>query len=100
MKWLRAYSITLSRIFPLFLLSLLSRAFAQPALTIYSGHFAVVRDTVPLDLKAGLNQIRYAEVTSNLEPTSVILRDPSGKLPLSILEQSYQNEPLTEPPLL
>jgi len=36
-------------------------AFAQPALTIYNQDFAVVRDTVPLDLKSGVNNVRYAE---------------------------------------
>ena len=33
-------------------------AAAQPALTIYNQNFAVVRETVPLDLKAGVNDIR------------------------------------------
>jgi hypothetical protein len=33
-------------------------AFAQPGLTIYNGRFAVVRDTVPLELKAGENLVR------------------------------------------
>ena len=30
-------------------------AFAQPSLTIYNQNFAVVRDTVPLDLQSGVN---------------------------------------------
>jgi hypothetical protein len=36
-------------------------ATAQPALTIYNQNFAVVRDTVPLDLKSGVNEVRYTE---------------------------------------
>ena len=35
-------------------------AFAQPSLTIYNQNFAVVRDTVPLDLQSGVNTVRYA----------------------------------------
>ena len=31
---------------------------AEPALTIYNQNFAVVRDSVPLDLKAGANSVR------------------------------------------
>ena len=54
-------------------------AFAQPALTIYNQNFAVVRDTVPLDLKSGANDVRYAGATAQVEPDSVILRDPAGK---------------------
>src|SRR5438128_6839163 len=55
---------------------------AQPALTIYNQNFAVVRDTIPLDLKAGVNDIRFTETTAHLEPDSVILRDPAGKTKL------------------
>src|SRR5262249_23058915 len=50
----------------------------QPALTIYNQEFAVVRDTVPLDLKAGQNQVKFVGTTAFVEPASVILRDPSG----------------------
>ena len=73
---------------------------AQPALTIYNQNFAVVRDAVPLDLKAGVNAVTYADMTSQLEPDSVILRDPSGKAQLQILEQSYRNDPVSQDLLL
>ena len=73
---------------------------AQPALTIYNQNFAVVRDTVPLDLKAGANAVRYAGATAQVEPDSVILRDPAGKHLLQILEQNYRNDPVSEPLLL
>jgi hypothetical protein len=86
---------------PLFLLSLLlpGVAFAAPGLTIYNQDFAVVRDTVPLELKEGLNPIQYDGATLLLEPDSVVLRDKSGK-PLQILEQNYRNDPLTQAYLL
>src|SRR5579864_1164510 len=75
-------------------------AFAQPALTIYNQNFAVVRDTVPLDLKAGPNAVRYADATAQVEPDSVILRDPAGKHSLQILEQNYRNDPVSQDLLL
>jgi hypothetical protein len=37
-----------------------------------------VRQLIALDLKEGLNNIRYSETTAHLEPDSVMLRDPSG----------------------
>src|ERR1035438_1365379 len=74
--------------------------FAQPALTIYNQDFAVVRDTVPLDLQSGVNTVRYAGATAQVEPDSVILRDPAGKHSLQILEQNYRNDPVSEPLLL
>jgi hypothetical protein len=75
-------------------------AFAQPALTIYNQDFAVVRDTVPLDLKSGGNNVRYADATARVEPDSVILRDPAGKHSLQIWEQNYRNDPVTQELLL
>ncbi len=74
--------------------------FAQPALTIYNQNFAVVRDTVPLDLQAGVNSVRYAGATAQVEPDSVILRDPTGKHSLQILEQDYRNDPVSQELLL
>ena len=73
---------------------------AEPALTIYNQNFAVVRDTVPLDLKAGVNDVRFAETTTHLEPDSVILRDPAGKVRLQILEQNYRADPVSQGLLL
>jgi hypothetical protein len=75
-------------------------AFAQPALTIYNQNFAVVRDTVPLDLQAGVNPVRYAGATAQVEPDSVILRDPAGQHSLQILEQNYRNDPVSQELLL
>ncbi len=75
-------------------------AFAQPALTIYNQDFAVVRDTVPLNLKSGVNNLRYADATARVEPDSVILRDPAGKHSLQIWEQNYRNDPVTQELLL
>ncbi|HXR47892.1 MAG TPA: hypothetical protein VN784_10685 [Candidatus Limnocylindrales bacterium] len=73
---------------------------AQPALTIYNQNFAVVRDTVPLDLQSGVNDVRYPDATAQVEPDSVILRDPTGKHSLQILEQNYRNDPVTQELLL
>ncbi|HMH05910.1 MAG TPA: hypothetical protein VK579_04430, partial [Terriglobales bacterium] len=63
---------------------------AQPSLTIYNQNFAVVRQELPLDLKAGINNVRVSDITMHLEPDSVILRDPTGKHPVQVLEQNYR----------
>lgn len=59
------------------------------ALTIYNQDFAVARTSIDLDLHPGLNEITTSEVTSHLEPDSVVLRDPAGKRTVHILEQNY-----------
>ncbi len=63
---------------------------AGPALTIYNQDFAAVRESVSLDLKKGVNAVVFADATLKLEPDSVLLRDPAGKVALRILEQSYR----------
>lgn len=73
---------------------------AQPSLTIYNQNFAVVRDTVPLELKSGDTQVRFSGATLHLEPSSVILRDPTGKHDFQILEQNYRNDPVSQGMLL
>ncbi len=68
---------------------------AQPALTIYNQSFAVVRDKVPLDLKAGVNAVSFAGVTAQMETDSVVLRDLAGRNPIRILRQSYRADTIS-----
>lgn len=79
---------------------LATHAAAEPALTIYNQNFAVVRDTVPLDLKSGVTEVHFSGATAQLEPDSVILRDPTGQRALQILEQNYRNDPVSQQLLL
>lgn len=65
---------------------------AQTALTVYNQNFAVVRETVPLDLAKGVNTVTFDQATLHVEPDSVVLRDPAGRIALRILEQSYRSE--------
>lgn len=70
------------------------------ALTIYNADFAVVRQAVPLNLKAGVTPITFADTTATLEPDSVVLRDPTGRHQLVVLEQNYRNDPVSVGKLL
>jgi len=72
----------------------------DPALTIYNQNFAVVRDSIHLSLKAGVNDISYNQATMHLEPDSVVLRDPTGKRALQILEQNFRADPISQALLL
>lgn len=85
---------------PIAILFTLSAAQAQPSLTIYNQQFAVVREVIPLDLRQGINTIQFTNATFHLEPDSVILRDPSGKITLRVLEQNFRAEPISEGLLL
>jgi hypothetical protein len=70
------------------------------ALTIYNQSFAVVRQTLPLDLKPGANQFDVTDITAHLEPDSVILRDLKSGRDLHILEQNYRNDVASQARLL
>jgi len=47
-----------------------------------------------------VNAINESNITMHVEPDSVILRDPSGKHSLQVLEQNYRADPITEAALL
>lgn len=83
-----------------FCCSLSAQQTSQPSLTIYNQDFAVVRQDVPLDLKSGVNQVNESEITMHVEPDSVILRDPTGKHALQVLEQNYRADPVSDSLLL
>lgn len=69
-----------------------SSSSSAPSLTIYNQNFAVVREFVPLQLNAGVTEVSFDGITSFVEPSSVVLRDPSGRVHLSILEQNYRTD--------
>jgi hypothetical protein len=73
---------------------------ADPALTIYNQNFAVIRETLPLDLKAGDTVVHFSGTTAQVEPDSVILRDPTGAHALRVVEQNYRNDPISQDRLL
>ena len=73
---------------------------ADPALTIYNQNFVVIRETLPLDLRAGNNTVRFSGATAHVEPDSVILRDPAGRYAVRVLEQNYRNDPVSQERLL
>lgn len=100
MKPLIPYSMKTLALFGAFVVLLPLSLTAGPALTIYNQNFAVVRDTIPLDLKEGMNLVNFAGVTTQVEPDSVVLRDASGKVALRILEQSYRADAASQGLLL
>src|SRR6202051_2332515 len=73
---------------------------SQTSITIYNQDFAVVRQDIPLDLKSGENQVNINDITMHLEPDSIVLRDPTGKHALQILEQNYRADAISEALLL
>src|SRR5512140_2969180 len=72
----------------------------DPAITIYNQNFAVVRQSLSLDLKSGVNDVRFTDTTASLEPDSLVLRDPRGQRQFQIYEQNFRNDPVSQELLL
>ncbi len=69
-------------------------------LTVYNQNFALVKDKRLLELKKGINDIRFSDVASYIEPESVhfkSLTDPAGCL---IQEQNYEYDLVSADKLL
>ncbi|HEX4938222.1 MAG TPA: DUF4139 domain-containing protein [Candidatus Kapabacteria bacterium] len=77
-----------------------SNTFAAPSLTIYNGNFAVVRDTLELPVNKGANRVQYQNITRLLEPDSVVLRSRKDDWKISIQEQNFLANVVSEPLLL
>ncbi|MFC2030016.1 DUF4139 domain-containing protein [Chloroflexota bacterium] len=59
-------------------------------LAVYNQNLALVKDHRRLDLSQGLNDVRFADVAAQIDPTSVHFRsldDPDGTV---VLEQNYE----------
>ena len=75
-----------------------STGFAGPAklpeqgvgLTIYGDNFAVVRELRRMSFEQGLSTVKFTDVASAIDPTSVNFRCLSAPGAVSILEQNYE----------
>jgi len=57
--------------------------------TVYNSNLALVKDVRQLDLGSGRQTLRFADVSAQIDPTSVHLT-PKGGGGLSVLEQNFQ----------
>ena len=74
---------------------------AGPQVTIYNDGFATVKEDRTLTLAEGVSEVRVTDMSRQLEPDSVMLRELSAEpFGVQILEQSFVNDPLTEGLLL
>ena len=74
---------------------------AGPQVTIYNDGFATVKEDRTLTLGKDVSEVRVTDMSRQLEPDSVMLRELSAELfGVQILEQSFVNDPLTEGLLL
>jgi len=69
-------------------------------LTVYNQNLGLVKEVRTFDLEAGSNEVRYADVAAEIDPTSVhfvSLTDPEGTV---VLEQNYEYDVVSSRKLL
>ena len=59
-------------------------------LTVYNDNLALVKETRPITLTLGLNEIRYADVPAMIDPTSVRFTSRTSPAGTRVLEQNYE----------
>ncbi len=60
------------------------------ALTVYTDNFAVVRESRQMSFEQGVNVMRFVDVASAIDPTSVGFQCLSSPGAVTILEQNYE----------
>ncbi|NUO09791.1 MAG: DUF4139 domain-containing protein [Candidatus Brocadia sp.] len=60
------------------------------SLTIYQNNFGLVHDVREMDLQAGNQEIRFTDVASLIDPTSVHFKSLTAPDQVTILEQNYE----------
>ena len=60
------------------------------ALTVYNDNFAVVRESRKMSFDKGINTVKFTDVASAIDPTSVNFKCLSAPGSVSVLEQNYE----------
>lgn len=68
-------------------------------LTIYEQGIALVKERREINLESRVNQVKYTDIASRIDPTSVIIEDPENKDTV-LLEQNYEYDLLSSSGLL
>ncbi len=67
--------------------------------TVYNQNLALIKEYRTVDLSSGNNIIKYVDVASQIDPTSVIFRDPKSQNTI-VVEQNYEYDLVSSDKLL
>jgi hypothetical protein len=94
-----------------FILGAVPGAYAEPlsstlkdqqnvALTIYNSNVGLVKDLRSLDLKKGVQELKFMDVAGKIDPTTVHIKSLVDGASLAVLEQNYEYDLLSPQKLL
>lgn len=84
----------------LFSLTILFAQEKQISVTIYNDNLALVKDTRTLNLKAGLNEVAFRDISAQIDPTSVYFVSKSSPDNVKVLEQNFEYDLVSSNKLL
>ncbi len=70
------------------------------ALTVYNQNFGLVKDTRTVNLKGGFNYLRFSDVASAIDPTTVNFLSLTAPNAVTVREQNYQYDILSPESIL
>ncbi len=70
------------------------------AITIYNSNLGLVKDTRNISLPKGLTELKFMDVASQINPTTVHIKSLTDPLSLNILEQNYEYDLLSPEKLM
>jgi hypothetical protein len=70
------------------------------AITIYNSNVGLVKDTRLIDLKTGVLELKFMDVASKIDPTTVHIKSLVNGSGLNVLEQNYEFDLLSPQKLL
>lgn len=73
---------------PLTLIAQAEQMSGDTEVTVYNQNLAFVKEKKGFDLKSGVNSVEYTDVASQIDPTSVLVEDPTDKK-TAVVEQQY-----------
>ncbi|MDX6768458.1 MAG: DUF4139 domain-containing protein [Elusimicrobiota bacterium] len=81
----------------LVLLAPLARA---AEVTVYNSDLGLIKDVRPFDLKSGVSRLEVTEVAARIDPTSVHFKSLTAPEAVSVLEQDFQYDLVSQDKLL
>jgi len=70
------------------------------SITIYNSNVGLVKDTRLIDLKPGVQELKFMDVAGKIDPTTVHIKSLFNESSLNVLEQNYEYDLLSPQKLL
>jgi hypothetical protein len=72
----------------------------EVAITIYNSNIGLVKDTRLIDLKPGIQELKFMDVAGKIDPTTVHIKSLINGSSFNVLEQNYEYDLLSPQKLL